>query len=133
MKRDTDDEDGEDGPEVDLYQLQVSTLRRFKKHLKVSTKPGLNKAQLAEVRAYKAKYTSYKLYSFRDASYRLASSMDAYFFQTLSRQFKTIPVNEKEVVTYFIYTVKTERNKLDSSSRGDGGNGNASGDYYDRY
>lgn len=36
-------------PEVDLYQLQVNTLRRYKRHFKVSTRPGLNKAQLADV------------------------------------------------------------------------------------
>jgi len=34
---------------VDLYQLQVNTLRRYKKHFKIPTRPGLNKAQLAEV------------------------------------------------------------------------------------
>ena len=35
--------------EIDLHSLQVSTLRRYKKHFKISTKPGLNKNQLAEV------------------------------------------------------------------------------------
>lgn len=36
-------------PEVDFSQLQMNTLRRYKKHYKVVTKPSLNKAQLAEV------------------------------------------------------------------------------------
>ena len=38
-----------DTPEVDLFQLQINTLRRYKRHYKVPTRPGLNKAQLAEV------------------------------------------------------------------------------------
>ncbi|KAG7217184.1 hypothetical protein INR49_027725 [Caranx melampygus] len=37
---------------VDLFQLQVNTLRRYKRHYKLQTRPGLNKAQLAEVRAH---------------------------------------------------------------------------------
>lgn len=36
--------------DIDLQTLQVSTLRRYKKHFRVQTKPGLNKTQLAEVR-----------------------------------------------------------------------------------
>lgn len=36
-------------PEVDFSQLQMNTLRRYKKHFKVITKPSLNKAQMAEV------------------------------------------------------------------------------------
>ena len=34
---------------VDLFQLQVNTLRRYKKHYKVPVRQGLNKAQLADV------------------------------------------------------------------------------------
>lgn len=51
QKHGSDDEinESEDTPEVDLYQLQVNTLRRYKKHFKISTRPGLNKAQLADV------------------------------------------------------------------------------------
>ena len=37
-------------PEVDLVQLQMNTLRRYKRHYKVSARQGLNKSQLAEVR-----------------------------------------------------------------------------------
>jgi len=69
-----------DIPEVDLYQLPVSALRRYKRHYKIQTRQGVNKAQLAE---------------------------------TLSRHFKTIPVNEKEAITYFLYMVKNNKNKLD--------------------
>lgn len=36
-------------PEVDFGQLQMNTLRRYKKHYKVATKPNLNKAQMSEV------------------------------------------------------------------------------------
>lgn len=35
--------------QVDLFQLQVNTLRRYKRHYKLQTRPGFNKAQLAEV------------------------------------------------------------------------------------
>lgn len=45
----------DDVPEVDLYQLQVNTLRRYKKHYKISSRPGLNKAQLADVSAHATK------------------------------------------------------------------------------
>ncbi|TRY64537.1 hypothetical protein DNTS_022658 [Danionella cerebrum] len=51
-KRKTSDEDSPEheleAPEVDLFQLQVNTLRRYKRHYKIQTRPGLNKAQLAE-------------------------------------------------------------------------------------
>lgn len=67
-------------PEVDLFQLQLNTLRRYKKHFKVHVRQGLNKAQLAD---------------------------------SMTRHFKTLPVPEKETVTYFIYMVKTKNSKLD--------------------
>ena len=41
--------DLDDLPVVDLSSLQVNTLRRYKRHYRVSTKPGLNKSQLVEV------------------------------------------------------------------------------------
>ncbi|XP_072371862.1 histone deacetylase complex subunit SAP30L isoform X1 [Scyliorhinus torazame] len=65
---------------VDLFQLQVNTLRRYKRHFKLQTRPGLNKAQLAE---------------------------------TISRHFRTIPVNEKETLAYFIYMVKNDKIRHD--------------------
>jgi hypothetical protein len=36
--------------QVDFCSLQVNTLRRYKRHYKLQTRPGLNKAQLVEVR-----------------------------------------------------------------------------------
>lgn len=51
-RKDSEDDSNEtdtDIPEVDLYQLQVNTLRRYKRFYKVSTRPGMNKAQLADV------------------------------------------------------------------------------------
>lgn len=51
-RKDSEEDSNEtdtDLPEVDLYQLQVNTLRRYKKHYKVATRPGMNKAQLADV------------------------------------------------------------------------------------
>lgn len=50
--KDSEDDSNEaemDSPEVDWFQLQVNTLRRYKRHYKVPTRPGLNKAQLADV------------------------------------------------------------------------------------
>jgi histone deacetylase complex subunit SAP30 len=38
------------------------------------------------------------------------------YLQTLMKHFKTIQVKEKEVVTFFIYTVKTNSNKLDQKN-----------------
>ncbi|XP_070507840.1 histone deacetylase complex subunit SAP30 homolog [Chironomus tepperi] len=73
ISRDSDSGSDSESPEVDFYSLQVQTLRRYKKYYKVSTRPGLNKAQLADI---------------------------------ISKHFMTIPVKEKEVLAYFIYTVK---------------------------
>lgn len=36
-------------PEVDFSQLQLNTLKRYKKHYDVATKPGLNKSQMSSV------------------------------------------------------------------------------------
>lgn len=85
-RKDSEDDSNEtdtDLPEVDLFQLQVNTLRRYKRHYKVATRPGLNKAQLAD---------------------------------TLMKHFKTIPVIEKEALTFFIYMVKSNSNKLDQKN-----------------
>ena len=52
QRKDSDEDnvnEGDDVAEVDLYQLQVNTLRRYKKHFKIPSRPGLNKAQLADV------------------------------------------------------------------------------------
>lgn len=42
--------------------------------------------------------------------------MNVLFFQALFNHFKTIPVNEKEALTFFIYTIKTNGNKLDQKN-----------------
>lgn len=50
--KDSDNDSNEaemDAPEIDWFQLQLNTLRRYKRHYKVQTRPGLNKAQLADV------------------------------------------------------------------------------------
>ena len=49
-------------PEVDLFQLQVNTLRRYKKHYKVPVRQGLNKAQLADVS--QSSFSAYFLINF---------------------------------------------------------------------
>ena len=38
-------------------------------------------------------------------------------FQSMMRHFKTIPVAEKEALTFFIYMVKTNKSKLDRDRR----------------
>ncbi|XP_055371053.1 histone deacetylase complex subunit SAP30 homolog [Condylostylus longicornis] len=85
-RKDSEDDSNEtdtDLPEVDLYSLQVNTLRRYKRHYKVPTRPGLNKAQLAD---------------------------------QIMKHFKTIPIKEKEIITYFIYMVRSNSNKLDQKN-----------------
>lgn len=72
------------GVDVDLQQLQVNTLRRYKRHFRVQTRPGLNKLQLAE---------------------------------SLKHHFRTLPIIEKEAITYFVYIVKCHRNKLDHTDK----------------
>lgn len=128
QKKESDDEmnEGEDIPEVDLYQLQVNTLRRYKKHFKIPSRPGLNKAQLADVIP--------ALIS------RVTCVDECLFFlelQILMRHFKTIPVMEKETVTYFIYMIKSEKNKLDNPNRPNeqsaGGNGGSNSEFLERY
>ncbi|KAI8440462.1 hypothetical protein MSG28_001753 [Choristoneura fumiferana] len=52
--KDSEDDSNEaemDSPEVDWFSLQVNTLRRYKRHYKVPTRPGFNKAQLADIAA----------------------------------------------------------------------------------
>ena len=82
QRQDSEDSVGDTGnaDTVDFFQLQMNTLRRYKKHFKVTSSPGMNKAQLAD---------------------------------SLARHFKTIPVIEKEALTYFIYMVKTKQSKMD--------------------
>ncbi|XP_063222963.1 histone deacetylase complex subunit SAP30 homolog isoform X2 [Bacillus rossius redtenbacheri] len=85
-RKDSEEDSNEtdtDVAEVDLFQLQVNTLRRYKRHYKVPTRPGTNKTQLAD---------------------------------TLTKHFKTIPVVEKEALTFFIYMVKSDSNKLDQKN-----------------
>uniref|UniRef100_A0A914WHI5 Histone deacetylase complex subunit SAP30 Sin3 binding domain-containing protein n=1 Tax=Plectus sambesii TaxID=2011161 RepID=A0A914WHI5_9BILA len=77
---DTSNGKGGNSNKVKLHALSASTLRRYKKHFKLATKPGANKQQLVD---------------------------------TVLEHFQTLPVNEKETLTYFIYTVKTGRNRLD--------------------
>lgn len=72
--------DDEVVPEIDFFQMPVNTLRRYRRHFKLPTRPGTNKAQLAE---------------------------------SVGRHFKTIPVVEKEALTYFIYMAKNFKSRFD--------------------
>ncbi|KAL5012935.1 hypothetical protein ScPMuIL_011486 [Solemya velum] len=84
-RKDSDDDNGspgvdEDLPEIDFFQMPVNTLRRYKRHYKLSTRPGMNKAQLSD---------------------------------TVARHFKSIPVVEKEALTFFIYMAKNFKSRFD--------------------
>lgn len=49
-EEDSGETDNNDHPEVDLYQLQVGTLRRYRRHFGLQPRQtGMNKAQLADV------------------------------------------------------------------------------------
>ena len=51
-RRDSEEQEEEtEQPEIDLFNLQINTLRRYKRYFKLASRPGLNKAQLAEVSA----------------------------------------------------------------------------------
>ena len=113
-RKDTDDEDtaGDEahptgqssGQDVDLLALQVNTLRRYKKHYRIQTRPGLNKSQLAEVLTHHVLSRTLILIVLR--------------WQSLQRHFKSMPIYEKEAITYFIYMVKCNKNKLDHNPGG---------------
>lgn len=94
---DRDYQSNNDQPLPDLGALQVNTLRRFKKHYRIQTRPGTNKQQLVEVRM----------------STECECHLNSCLLQQLMRHFRTIPVNDKEAITYFIYMVKMNKNKLD--------------------
>ncbi|XP_064404987.1 histone deacetylase complex subunit SAP30L-like [Halichondria panicea] len=47
-KRKDSEEESDFQPEVDFLQLQMNTLRRYKRHYKLQLKPGTNKIQLVE-------------------------------------------------------------------------------------
>jgi histone deacetylase complex subunit SAP30 len=47
-KRKDSEEENDFIPEVDFLQLQMNTLRRYKRHYKLQLKPGSNKIQLVE-------------------------------------------------------------------------------------
>ena len=38
--------------QIDFFAMPVNTLRRYKRYYKLQTRPGMNKAQLAEVKFY---------------------------------------------------------------------------------
>lgn len=95
-ENETDSELSMPTPEVDLVQLQMNTLRRYKRHYKVSARQGLNKPQLAEVILFVL--LSHEKPRFINEISRL---------QTIMEHFKQIPIKEKEVLTYFIYMVKS--------------------------
>lgn len=49
-----------------------------------------------------------------------------FYLQSLTKHFKTIPVDEKEVIALFVYSVKTRANKLDYQPPGSSNVGQSS-------
>ncbi|XP_065325424.1 histone deacetylase complex subunit SAP30L-A-like isoform X2 [Gordionus sp. m RMFG-2023] len=62
----------------DFAILPMKSLRRYKKHFNVHTRPGLTKTQLADI---------------------------------VTDHFLTIPICEKETISYFIYKCKTKKSQ----------------------
>ncbi|XP_067042059.1 LOW QUALITY PROTEIN: histone deacetylase complex subunit SAP30 homolog [Acropora muricata] len=91
-RKDSDDET--EMTEVDFCQLQVNTLRRYKRHYKLQTRPGLNKSQLVEALVVRSK-------------------PKVQMNESIQKHFKMIPCPEKETLAYFIYMIKTHKSKLD--------------------
>ncbi|XP_014248743.1 histone deacetylase complex subunit SAP30 homolog isoform X2 [Cimex lectularius] len=85
----SDDDSDVEQMEIDLSQLSVNTLRRYKKHFNVNTKHGLNKAQLAD------KLTQH--------------------FRTIQITDKT----EKSITNRFMYLMRINGNKLDRKNGSD--------------
>lgn len=51
---------------------------------------------------------------FSDYSSMVFSGLLLFFYlQAVMKHFKTIPIKEKEILTFFIYMVKSNSNKLD--------------------
>ena len=109
------------GFDYDLSGFQLSALRRYKKYYHVQTKPGLNKNQLAEVCFF---YTFLDIYchiwiSYDFSIYFIISNISSFISshpkQELTRHFRNIQVNEREIISTFIYTVQNG-NKLDTIS-----------------
>uniref|UniRef100_A0A803KHJ4 Sin3A-associated protein 30kDa n=1 Tax=Xenopus tropicalis TaxID=8364 RepID=A0A803KHJ4_XENTR len=126
-KRKGSDDDGGDSPvhdadtpEVDLFQLQVNTLRRYKRHFKLQARPGLNKAQLVESNQLSQQPGNLQLVELQTRLYAcLHFTRDGcLLLLIIGCHFRTLPVNEKDTLTYFICSVKNEKNKLDHKSDG---------------
>ena len=115
-RKDSDDENSNDNDfdsqsEIDLASLQVNTLRRYKRHYRIQTRPGLNKGQLAEVRHCNCVIGLNIIIIIININ---IIYLHFFCLQILLRHFKSIPVYEKEAITYFIYMVKCNKNKLDN-------------------
>ena len=124
--------------QIDFYSMPVNTLRRFKKHYKLPSRPGLTKAQLADVSAAACCCCMHfiflvmlQLFFFCDVTssqhdytmhkYQCILYVDVYSFrllQLVSKHFRQIHVIEKEVLTYFIYMAKSCRSRFDKGCDG---------------
>lgn len=69
--------------DINFSLLPVSLLRRYKRHFKLATRPGINKAQLADI---------------------------------VAKHFSKQQVDEKEVLTHFLYTCKNKNRQENSES-----------------
>lgn len=53
---------------------------------------------------------------FQRKTYHINNIFPFISLQTITKHFKTIPIKEKEILTYFIYMVKSHSNKLDQKN-----------------
>ncbi|KAH8269930.1 hypothetical protein KR044_002604 [Drosophila immigrans] len=108
-RKDSEDDSNETDTDLhefpDLYQLHVSTLRRYKRHFKVQTRQGMKRAQLADVSTINSILKYIHMYL-----------NEPFCWQTIMKHFKTIPIKEKEIITFFVYMVKMGSNKLDQKN-----------------
>lgn len=110
-RKDSEDDSNEtdtDVPEVDLYQLQVNTLRRYKRHYKIPTRPGLNKAQLADV-SITVKYQNY--------NFDVVSTLNSYLLiLALCSYQRNQPINKIfiKAIVVVVHNLENARSVLDS-------------------
>lgn len=122
--------------QVDFQQLQMNTLRRYKRHYKLQLKPGTNKIQLVEVQ-WRLVWLWHKAVLMRiwiplnedvQMLVHLTGCGDitvtdvvllCCYLQAISKHFKTIRVSEKKAVPLFISMVKSHKSKLDQPKPAD--------------
>lgn len=92
-------------PEIDLNQLQLNTLKRYKKHYKIPSKPTMNKTQLAEV----CFVYLFLLHSHKDLEYYFNI-----FFPDINETFKDYTCSRKRNINIFYIYGKIKQQQIRS-------------------